>query len=337
MASNPITATIPFDIDGVHHGFLKLPYSRNDSAWGAIMTPICVIRNGGGPTALLTGANHGDEYEGPVALQKLAYELDLDKVAGRVIIVPFFNFPAFKAGCRNSPIDDGNMNRVFPGRPDGSVTEKIADYFTTALVPMADVLVDLHSGGKTLDFLPLAAAHVLEDKKQQAACVAAMLAFNAPISMLLNGAGDPGMYDNVAEAQGKIFVTTELGGGGTTTARSVSITRKGIRNLLVHAGIVSGELAEDPQPTRSMDMPDEECYLFSEHDGLIEPVVDLGSEIGRGDVVARLWPADRTGAAPVECRVKRSGTLIARHFPGLVQTGDCIAVVAVDVDAEQWD
>ena len=169
MTKNPISPTIPLDEDGSHHGFLSLPYSRNDSAWGSIMIPISVIKNGPGPTALLTGANHGDEYEGPVALQDLALRLNAADIQGRVIIVPAFNYPAFRAGTRNSPIDDGNMNRVFPGNPRGTVTEKIADYFMRTLVPQADVIVDIHSGGKTLEFVPLAAAHVLEDKKQQAA------------------------------------------------------------------------------------------------------------------------------------------------------------------------
>ena len=97
MAINPISPTIPFDVDGKHHGFLKLPYSRDDSAWGSVMIPICVIRNGEGPTALLTGANHGDEYEGPIALQDLAHRLEPSDITGRVIIVPAFNFPAFMA------------------------------------------------------------------------------------------------------------------------------------------------------------------------------------------------------------------------------------------------
>ena len=72
MNSNPITATVDFEKDGVQHGFLRLPHSRDDSAWGSIMIPICVAKNGKGPTALLTGANHGEEYEGPVALMELA-------------------------------------------------------------------------------------------------------------------------------------------------------------------------------------------------------------------------------------------------------------------------
>ena len=110
MKPNPISPTIPFDQDGIHHGFLRLPYSRDDSAWGSIMIPLTVIRNGDGPTALLTGANHGDEYEGPVALQELAVTLQPQDISGRVIIVPAFNYPAFRAGLRTSPIDKGNMN-----------------------------------------------------------------------------------------------------------------------------------------------------------------------------------------------------------------------------------
>lgn len=96
--------------------------------------PVAVIRNGPGPTALLAGAHHGDEYERPVALSKLARELSPAAMSGRVVIVPFMNFPAFRAARRTSPIDAGNMNRVFPGRADGSITEKIADYLAVVAV-----------------------------------------------------------------------------------------------------------------------------------------------------------------------------------------------------------
>lgn len=226
MKSNPISATIPFDQDGVHHGHLRLPYSRDDSAWGSVMIPITVIKHGEGPTALLTGANHGDEYEGPVALQHLALTLDSSLVTGRVIIVPAFNYPAFQAGRRTSPIDQGNLNRLFPGRPDGTVTEKIADYFQRTLIPMSDVVLDFHSGGKTLDFVPFACVHILDDKQQQHSNVAAMQAFSAPYSMMLLEIDSVGMYDTAVEEQGKVFVSTELGGGGTATASSIAIAKK---------------------------------------------------------------------------------------------------------------
>ena len=210
MRASPISASVSFDAEGVQHGHLTLPHSHDFSAWGKIMIPITVIRNGVGPTALITGANHGDEYEGPVALQELALTLDESAITGRVIIVPAFNFPAFKAGTRTSPIDQGNLNRLFPGRPDGSITEKIADYFQRYLLPMADVVLDFHSGGRTLDFLPFAAAHILENPAQQAACVAARNAFNAPFSMMQLEIDKTGLYDTAAEDMGKIFVSTEL-------------------------------------------------------------------------------------------------------------------------------
>ena len=326
MPANPITSTVPFDTDGKFHGFLRLPHSRDDSAWGSVMIPICVIRNGDGPTALFTGANHGDEYEGPVALQDLAFRLTPEEIRGRVIIVPAVNFPAFQAARRVSPIDQVNLNRCFPGRPDGSVTEKIADYFATTLVPMADFVLDFHSGGKTLDFVPFASSHVLENKAQQAACVAAVKAFNAPYTVVMLEIDNVGMYDTEVENQGRIFVTTELGGGGTATAHSVRVAKRGLRNVLMHFGIMKGSV--ELEPSVFLDMPDDDCFVFSEHAGLIEPVCDLGETVEKGDIVARIWRSDRTGLPPVDCLARRSGLLASRHFPGLVQSGDCIAVVA---------
>ena len=327
LRPSPISPTVDFDADGVQHGFLRLPYSRDDSAWGSVMIPVCVIRNGEGPTALLTGGNHGDEYEGPLALYDLARTLDPKDVSGTVIIVPAMNYPAFRAGTRTSPIDKGNMNRSFPGRPDGTVTEKIADYFQRHLLPRADIVLDFHSGGRTLDFLPFCAAHVLPDKEQEQKAFAAVAAFSAPYSMRMIEIDTVGMYDTAAEEMGKVFVTTELGGGGTSRAETVRIARRGTLNVLRHAGIVSG--AVEKTPTRWLDMPSGDCFSFAEDDGLIETMIDLGESVEAGQVVARIHPVGRTGGAPQEIRANMSGVLAARHFPGLVKAGDCAAVLAV--------
>ena len=327
MKPSPITATVNFEQDGKQHGFLKLPYSRDDSAWGAVMIPITVVKNGSGPTALLTGANHGDEYEGPVALSKLANTLEAEDIQGRVIIVPFMNYPAFRAARRTSPIDNGNMNRSFPGRPDGTVTEKIADYFQRYLLPMSDYVLDLHAGGKTLDFLPFAAVHRLSDEDQERRCVAAMQAFAAPYSMMMLELDSVGMYDTASEEMGKIFVSTELGGGGSATARSVEIADTGVHNLLVHAGIKQGELIS--RESILIDMPDNNCFITAETDGLLEMCVDLGTDVKAGDLIARVYNVTRTGVTPEEYRAKIDGRLVSRHFPGLVQMGDSLAVVGI--------
>ncbi|WP_376767751.1 N(2)-acetyl-L-2,4-diaminobutanoate deacetylase DoeB [Mesorhizobium zhangyense] len=330
LRPSPITPTVDFDKPGVQHGFLRLPYSRDDSAWGSVMIPLTVVKNGSGPTALLTGGNHGDEYEGPIALFDLARTLDPKDVSGTVIIVPAMNYPAFRAGTRTSPIDKGNMNRSFPGRPDGTVTEKIADYFQRELLPRADIVLDFHSGGKTLDFVPFCAAHILPDKRQEEQAFAAVKAFSAPFSMRMLEIDAVGMYDTAAEEMGKIFVTTELGGGGTSRAETVRIAKRGTLNVLRHAGIVGG--AVESQPTQWLDMPSGDCFSFAEDEGMIEPLVDLGEAVEAGQVVARIHPIGRTGQAPAEIKAKLSGILTARHFPGLVKPGDCAAVVAVLVD-----
>ncbi|WP_025596605.1 N(2)-acetyl-L-2,4-diaminobutanoate deacetylase DoeB [Burkholderia sp. WSM2230] len=329
MRASPIQPTVDFDADGEQHGFLKLPYSHDASAWGAVMIPITVIRNGDGPTALLTGGNHGDEYEGPIALSQLAATLRAADVKGRVIIVPFMNYPAFRAGTRTSPIDRGNLNRSFPGKPDGTVTEKIADYFQRHLLPLADYVLDLHAGGRTLDFVPFAAIHLLPDERQQARCESAMRAFGAPYSMRMLELDSVGLFDTAAEEAGKVFVSTELGGGGTATARSVAVGARGVRGFLQHAGILARAPNEDaPRTTILLDMPDGACFTTSEHDGLLELCKDLGEMVESGEVIARIYDASRTGVAPVEYRARRGGLLAARHFPGLVRIGDTVAVVA---------
>ena len=329
MKDTPITSTVDFDKDGVQHGFLKLPHSHDASALGSIVIPITVAKNGEGPTILFTGANHGDEYEGPVALFDLANKIKAEDLSGRVIIVPGMNYPAFQAGKRTSPIDGGNMNRVFPGNSEGTFTEKIADYFNRSLLPLADYVLDFHSGGKTLDFLPFCCAHVLDDKEQQARCIAAMKAFNAPHSVMLLEIDAVNMYDTAAEKMGKVFIGTELAGGGSTTAYTVGIAKKGIRNILRHAGITKGEL--EVGETLNLDMPDQRCYIFSETTGLVEHCVDLGDEVKTGQLVAKVHNIERTGTDPEEYYAEIDGIYTGRHFPGLVVNGDFLGVIAVPV------
>lgn len=333
MRPSPVSATVDFNAQGVQHGFLKLPISNDESAWGAVMIPITVINNGEGPSALLTGGNHGDEYEGITALLKLANSLKAEDVHGRVIIVPMMNTPAAQVGRRTSPMDGGNLNRSFPGDPDGSVTEQIADYFTRTLVPLVDVVLDLHSGGRTLDIVPFAASHLLEDKQQQRQALEGAKAFGAPTAMMMFELDAAKLFDTAVESQGKIFVATELGGGGTTTPERMEIAERGVRNFLVHYGLIDGELEAPAEPQVFVDMPDASCYVQSEHTGLLELTLALGDKVSEGDVIARVYDMTRTGAAPVEYRASRGGLLVARRFPAQVNMGDTIAVIAEIVDS----
>ncbi len=326
--ANPITATIDFEREGLQHGFLQIPHSRNDSAWGSIMLPITVANNGDGPGAILTGANHGDEYEGPIALHDLANSIDIDKVRGHVIIIPMMNYPAFQAATRVSPIDQLNMNRIFPGQAAGSITQLIADYITSTLLPICDFVLDIHSGGKTLEFLPFAAYHELEDKSQQEACEAATHAFAAPYYLSLIEIDAGGMYDTQAEAMGKVFVSTELGGGGTSSPHTADVAKRGVHNFLVHAGILDAKPIPSDSASIKLDMQQDDAYVFSQHNGLLEPCVTLGDPVRKGDKIARIYTTERTGSKPVEYRAACDGIIMGRHFPSLIKIGDFMNVIA---------
>jgi N-alpha-acetyl-L-2,4-diaminobutyrate deacetylase len=323
-----VSATIDLEADGKRFGALNVPHSSNESAWGAVRVPIVVIRNGAGPTLLFTGGNHGDEYEGPIALAKLARSLDADAIAGRVILIPVLNLPAVLAGTRVSPIDQVNLNRAFPGRWDGTVTSMIADYVNRRILPMCDAVIDLHAGGRTLSFVPFCGMHVLADPAQMARTKAAMLAFGAPISLMIEEFDVAGMLDTAVEQLGRPFLFTELGGGGAASAATVRIAERGIRNLLRHFGVLEG--APQPAETRLMHSPDASYFTVSEDRGLFELMVDLGAEVSAGEPIAQIHDIERPAKPPVVYEAQRSGLLIGRRWPGLTAPGDCLAVIATD-------
>jgi N2-acetyl-L-2,4-diaminobutanoate deacetylase len=323
-----ISCTIDLDGDGFRRGFLVVPHSRDDSAWGSIRVPITVARGGPGPTVLLTAGIHGDEYEGPIALMRLADQLE--RVRGRVILLPTANHPAVLAATRTSPIDRLNMNRVFPGRADGTVTETLAHYVLDHLVARADAVIDLHSGGRTLDFVPSVVMHDLPDPDRHARTRVALLAFGAPLALVLTELDAAGMLDTAVEEQGRLFLSTELGGGGTARPGAIAMALRGLRNVLRHLGVLQGEPEPPERPSRLVHTPDG-CFTVAAHAGMVEPLLGLGEAVAAGQPLARVHFFEDIGRAPVTYTAVRDGLLYARHFPGLVKRGDCLAVVACDL------
>ncbi len=222
-----ISTGIDFDRDGKQVGYLNLPHSSDISAHGNICIPIAVIRNGDGPTALFEGGNHGDEYEGQVGLLKLIRSLQPDQIRGRVIILPSANFPAVEAGTRNSPIDGGNLNRSFPGDPNGGPTDMIAHY-VDALIAQADIFVDLHSGGRTLRFLPYVMTR-LTPRTPQAANMAALHAFGAPVGVVAGPEREERYAWSSAERRGIPCLTGEFGGSGQLSIEGLRIVERGVQ------------------------------------------------------------------------------------------------------------
>lgn len=322
--------TVDLDAKGKQHGHVCFAKSVDSSAWGQIRLPITVIANGDGPTVLFTGGNHGDEYEGPVAQFKFAQKLAEGDVRGRVIILPCMNYPAVEAGMRTSPLDGGNMNRAFPGHAKGTWTEQIAHFVSTELVSRADAVIDMHSGGKTLDFVPSAVMHALDDHALVEKTRDALTAFGAPVAMILDE-DTTGMLDGDVESRGKMFISTELGGRGSVVAARVKIAERGIHNILAHLGVIDGAVEEPETPTRLMDTPGEN-FVRAETAGIYEPLVDLGEEVAAGLPIGQVWVYDEPQTPPMVYTAPADGLLYARHVPGLIRRGDCMALVAVDAE-----
>ena len=328
-----LTSEIDFDREGKQHGFIRLPHSVHRSAYGWIPIPVACIKNGDGPRVLLMAGNHGDEYEGQVALCNLAKSLDPARIKGRVIILPAANFPAAVAGRRTSPIDEGNLNRLFPGDPDGTVTQQIAYHIEHELVPLADLVCDLHSGGSSLMYVPAALMGGYSREGDNSKGLAALKAFASPLSYVIeaNQGGDRTLSGG-AIRQGVLALGTELGGSGHVTRAAVRIAERGVNNLLVHLGILPDDarIALDG-PQRFLEVGGSEYYTYAPDNGLYEPLVDLGDMIRAGQPAARIHFPETPWAEPVTAHFARDGFVLCKRIPGRTMRGDCLFHLGTDI------
>ena len=327
-----IMSEIDFDRDGKHQGFLRLPHSVHRSAYGWLAFPIVCIKNGAGPSVYLQSGNHGDEYEGQVALMKLCRELEAEHIRGRVIIFPTANAPAARAGLRTSPIDGGNLNRSFPGDPDGTPTEMIAHYIESVLLELADYVLDLHSGGSSMMMVPFAEIKESGDTEWNARTRALLQAFGCPISCVTEVVDDRTMAA-AAVRRGNIFLGTELGGGGTVTPGALAIGENGVRRALKHLGILPPDYpVEEAGEIRMMQVGGSEYYVFAPDDGLFEPFVDLEATVGKGQPAGAIHFPETPWREPSIAGFDLDGFVLMKRMPGRTQRGDCLFHLATDAE-----
>jgi uncharacterized protein len=324
-----IFTDVDYDRAGRQVGWLHLPHSVTRSAYGTITIPIACFKNGSGPTVFLMAGNHGDEYEGQIVLAKLIRELDVGAVQGRVIVMPAANLPAALDGARVSPIDGGNLNRAFPGDPEGGPTQQIAHYIDTALFPIADYHHDLHSGGSSLEYLPFCSARLSGNPALDAKALAALNAFNAPLGFIWAYSPDPRLSSVAAMSHGVVALGGEFGGGGRVSIDGIRTVRRGVQNLLAHAGVIEGTLERGP-PTRLVELKGRDYYVYAPENGLFEPACELGEEVEAGQPCGQVHFVDDPDRPAVPCSFRTGGMVVCKRHPGRVLRGDCVAHLATD-------
>lgn len=331
------------------HSFDDIDFSRpgrhsyevafhHDGTWGNVLVPLTVINGlrGPGKTVACFGGTHGNEYEGQVAVWKLARELDPEALSGRVILMPRFCTPGCDAGTRESPLDGVNMNRAFPGNPRGTITYRIADFATRYVLTPADVVLDIHSGGRILQFPMCSSFHEVPDAAQQREMAEVSRLFDTPFVMVYAKSMAHGLLTDEAEAMGKITIGTELGYGEATIREGVRHAEVGILNTLRHYGMLEGPLerarpegSHRPRIIRATNLED---YVPSPISGIYEPVTDPGQWVEAGQLVGRLYDFDYAASAPLEIRAHRDGWLLAAPFAAAVPKGQTIMVVAQETE-----
>lgn len=331
MTGTLITSEMDFDCAGKQAGYLRVPHSTHRSAYGWIPVPITVIRNGDGPTLVISAGVHGDEYEGQIAVANLARELDVADIRGRLILLPMVNFPAAEAGCRVSPLDDGNLNRLYPGNPKGTPSEMIAHYHEEVILPLADYAVDLHSGGSSLIYPPTLSRGPAHSPEEDAGLATLSQAFDLPYAWVFTGGGGRGSTARTAmgaaNRKGVINVMAELGGAGCVTPEVLRQTERGLRRILHALGMLPDHTPDAARGTRALHALGS---VYANEAGVFEPLKTIGDDVAEGETVALINHPDTPGQAPDAVTSPYGGLVLAMRAMAQVRRGDALFQIAAD-------
>lgn len=327
---------INFAAHGKQLGHLAVQHSDNEYDGEIIPVPIAVLANSYGPTVLLTAGTHGDEYEGQVLLHELIRELDVNRIHGRIIVLPSLNVLAVREGSRVAKVDGANLNRALPGDASGGPTDQIARIVDSGLLPLADFAFDIHSGGSVNEYVPSAFVYSGPTPEAWANKVAAVEAFGQPYCVVVKPNFVSGSLSGAADRANVTMISTELGGRGTVNRKILGDSRAGLYRLLTHAGVLTAEASEPKQEPKQ-----EITYLelgpdagvMTRAGGLFEPAVDLGQHVSVGDLIGRVHFIEELDRSAHEYRAHIDGVITTLRHPTLVRTGSTLVNIAVPWDS----
>ena len=306
-------------------GFLNVPAGAD----AGTQIPVVVVRGAKpGPTLALVSGAHGTEYASIIAVEGLIQTLDPAQISGTVILLPLVNVESFQKKVPHvNPIDNKSMNRFYPGKEDGTQTERASFLITKEVVDKSDYLIDFHGGDLDESLRPYSYWVVTGNKKQDEISKQMALAFGLDHIIISEDrpkdANATRYLDNTAARRGKPTVTVEAGYAGTVETDDVALLVQGTRSVLRLLKMLPGEPRFIDRPVWIKALAE----VTSPEDGIFYPLVkrDTFVEAGRklGDVT------DYFGKVVFEPRAPVSGIVLHICAVPSMKKGDNVANIGV--------
>jgi predicted deacylase len=305
-------------VEAGHKGAFGLSF---ETPQGDVCLPLLVAKGvRPGKTLVVSAGVHGDEYEGMQTLFDMFADLDVEAMCGAVVMVTVANPPAFWAGTRTSPLDGGNLARVFPGNRDGSTTEAIAWHFDQRLLSIADFYLDLHSAGVKWLMPTMIGYH----EGDEAARLGAE-AFGAPV-VWCHPKIAAGRTVSAAMDRGVPCLYAEARGAGRIDAGDLRVFTQGVWRLMQHLGIVAGMVA--PAELKSVLLYGDgniDKGIEAAKRGFLIPAVGLLEPVVEGQALGRL--VDLWGRTIADFVAPCAGVVALIHACPLVMPGEPLFLI----------
>ena len=244
---------------------------------------------GAGPTVYVGAATHGNELQGVEICRRLAEELDPKSLKGNLIVVPVQNPMAFKHRVRLNPIDGKDLDRLYPGTPEGTATERLANTLYSKLASTADVVIDLHSGGIGSMNIPHIYVPSKKPTRTKHTSLELAKAFGADVLIDTKPGVDyhfdlEHLSPYCCNSHGAAGLYPEMGEGGHVSEHYVQFGLRGVKNVLRKLGMLSGAVEEQGKQrvaTRT-------SVARTKTSGILLTRYELGQEVRKGEVIAEV-------------------------------------------------